>query len=91
MKRIVVLATALAGCATATGTPSALAACDAAAVQSLVGTPATAVVDAEVKRRAGAALVRRYATGAMLTMDYRADRLNIESDAAGTIVKLSCG
>lgn len=96
MKRILILATALAGCASDRGTPSprpapAPATCDAAAMQSLVGTPAAAIVDAEAKRQTGAALVRRYTTGAMLTMDFRADRLNIESDAAGMVVKVSCG
>jgi hypothetical protein len=93
MKAIIAAAVMLAGCTTmgdvAPATP-APAACDAAAVQDLLGKSA-ARVQAEAKRRAGAALVRTYESGSPVTMDYRADRLNIETDANGAIVKLSCG
>ena len=64
--------------------------CDADQVQRFVGQPADAA-QAEAQRLSGARSVRRYATGDMLTMDYRADRLNIETDATGRIVKLTCG
>ena len=64
--------------------------CDANAAQGLVGRPADASV-AEAQRLSGAATVRRYRTGDAVTMDFRADRLNVETDAAGAIVKLSCG
>ena len=64
--------------------------CDAAAVQRFVGQTAdTAAPDA--LRLSGAKSLRRYATGDMVTMDYRADRLNVEHNADGRIVKLTCG
>lgn len=98
MKALVVTAmVALAGCTTggAAGDPAPVAqssggSCNAAAVQDLVGKPA-AENAADAQRRAGAATTRRYESGSAVTMDYRADRLNIETDAAGAIVKLSCG
>jgi hypothetical protein len=95
MKAIVLTALALAGCAAApndvASAPAPVeATCNAATVQDLVGKPATAAQD-DAKRRSGAASVRAYPSGAALTMDYRAERLNIETDASGTIVKLSCG
>jgi len=94
MKAIVAAGLALSACAgtndaPATGTPSAQG-CNAAAVQDLVGKP-LAANETDAKRRAGAAAVRSYVTGAALTMDFREDRLNVETDAGGTIVKLSCG
>lgn len=64
--------------------------CDAGAAAALVGRAADASL-AEAQRLSGARTVRRYATGDAVTMDYRADRLNVETDAGGTIVKLSCG
>lgn len=64
--------------------------CDANPAQALVGQRADKAGD-EAKRLSGARLVRRYVTGAILTMDFRADRLNIETDANGVIVKLTCG
>jgi hypothetical protein len=87
---------ALAGCTTTGGALDPVsavlpldAACNAAAVQDLVG-KAAATNAAHAKRRAGAATTRSYVSGSAATMDYRADRLNIETDAAGVIVKLSC-
>ncbi|NTS64431.1 hypothetical protein HRV97_04580 [Sphingomonas sp. HHU CXW] len=64
--------------------------CDAAAVQQFVGQTADTAAPTAL-RLTGAKTLRRYATGDMLTMDYRADRLNIETDANGRIVKLTCG
>ncbi|WP_294358794.1 I78 family peptidase inhibitor [uncultured Sphingomonas sp.] len=64
--------------------------CNAEAVQRFLGQPAD-TAQAESQRLSGARTVRRYATGDMLTMDYRVDRLNIEIDAGGRIVKLTCG
>ena len=64
--------------------------CDAAAVQHLVGAAADTTAP-EALRLSGARTLRRYVTGDMLTMDYRADRLNVETDATGKIVKLTCG
>ena len=93
MKAVVLVAMAVAGCTTmdrASNGDVAGDTCNAAAVQDLVGKP-VGTSEADAKRRTGAAVVRSYVTGAALTMDYRADRLNIETDAAGTILKLSCG
>ena len=64
--------------------------CDANPAQALIGQRADAVAD-KAKRLSGARSVRRYVTGAILTMDFRADRLNVETDAGGVIVKLTCG
>lgn len=93
MKAILAAAVALAGCTAADQAPPAEnlpAACDAAAVQDLIGKPLGAH-EAEAKQRAGARVVRSYPSGSALTMDFRPDRLNIETDTAGAIVKLSCG
>lgn len=88
------LAAMLAGCTT---TPTAApdksvpgVQCDATAVQDFVGRPADMVVE-EAQRRSGARTVRRYRSGDPVTMDFRSDRLNIETDGNGRIVKLSCG
>lgn len=88
-RAVAIVALSLAGCATAPAAP-VVAQCDAAPVQALVGRPAAAIAD-EARRRSGAGIVRRYTTGDALTRDYRIDRLNIESDTAGTVVALTCG
>lgn len=38
-----------------------------------------------------AKLVRIIPPGTAITMDYRAERLNVETDAAGVITRLYCG
>ena len=64
--------------------------CDANAVQSLVGQMVVDVT-AAAQKRSGARLVRSYRSGDVMTMDFRPDRLNIERDASGKVVKFSCG
>ena len=95
-----VVQVALAGCAPKVAAPVAATPeagaeapgtrCDAGAAAALVGRQADAS-EAEAQRLSGARTVRRYTTGVAVTMDYRPDRLNVETNADGTIVKLSCG
>ena len=96
MRRATLAALPLLAACASQGTPPAAempapgTQCNANAAQGLVGRPADAAV-AEAQRLSGARTVRRYASGDAVTMDFRAGRLNVETDAAGTIVKLSCG
>jgi hypothetical protein len=48
-------------------------------------------VEAEALRLSGAGTVRWIPMGAMVTMDYRADRLNLRLDRKGRILGVSCG
>jgi hypothetical protein len=66
-------------------------ACNAGPVQQFVGRPGSAKVVASAKRSAGARTVRRITPGMMVTMDFRADRLNVYVDAQGRVERLSCG
>ncbi|MDR6788555.1 hypothetical protein J2Y58_001915 [Sphingomonas sp. BE138] len=64
--------------------------CDANTLEPLVGRPA-AQVTGEAQRLSGARTVRGYATSDAVTMDFRPDRLNVERDAAGKVVRFTCG
>lgn len=101
MKAIAVLALATAAC-THTPAPQAsspapagpaampMAQCDAGKIEALLGTRFSAPVQAGAQRRSGARTVRVIRPGMAVTMDYRADRLNIQLDEAGTITQLRC-
>lgn len=65
--------------------------CNAAPAQPLVGRQATGEVGAEALRLSGARTIRWMPPGAVVTMDYREDRLNIELDAGNRIARLRCG
>ena len=66
--------------------------CNAAAAQSFVGKEATEATVADAQRAAGAkGDVRVIKPGQAVTMDYRADRLNVEVDARNAIVRITCG
>lgn len=81
---LVVAATASVGCTPVAQQPSAQE-CSPLAWTSLVGTPVAAIsLPAGLDHRI-------YARGGMVTSDYRENRLNIVTDAAGTIVEVSCG
>jgi hypothetical protein len=79
-----VLVMALAGC---TGEEAPRGdACGAAGMQDLVGQGRDAL--AAMTLPAGTRVIE---PGTKVTRDYRADRLNIEIDAAGVIVRVACG
>jgi hypothetical protein len=64
------------------------------AIPAIVATPATPrrwPAEREALRLSGAGIVRWIAKGAMVTMDYRPDRLDLRLDGKGRIVKVECG
>jgi peptidase inhibitor I78 family protein len=65
--------------------------CDAAPAQGLVGKARSRAVAAEAKRLSGARALRWIPEGAMVTMDYREDRLNLHLDGRNKVVKIACG
>lgn len=66
-------------------------ACDATAIQPLIGQEATTDLGAEAMRGSRARTVRWIRPGTAVTMDYRNDRLNIEVDAQNRVTALRCG
>ena len=66
-------------------------ACDAAAAQGLVGQAATSALAADAQRLAGAGTMRWLRPGQMVTMEYRADRLNIQIDEQNRVIAVRCG
>lgn len=61
------------------------ATCAASKYSAVVGTPADSA------DFSGEKLVRIIAPGTAVTMDYRADRLNVETDATGIVTRVYCG
>lgn len=95
MIRLLTLAAVLplAACAT-TSKPeevSDLIGCGETQVADLVGKPWTEALRAPTLKRTGARAIRVIAPGDAVTMDYRTDRLNIETDAAGRVARIKCG
>jgi hypothetical protein len=67
------------------------AGCDAARARAVVGRQRSPALGAEAQRLSGAASLRWIEPDSMVTMDYRADRLNIEVDAKGKVTAVRCG
>lgn len=65
--------------------------CKADAAQGFVGRNASEAVVKEAVRASGAKTARVIPHDGMVTMDYRGDRLNIQLDAQGKIVGITCG
>ena len=66
--------------------------CDATAAQPFVGRHATQTTLAEAQAAAGATgTLRVIEPGQPVTMDFRADRLNVEVDDGNAIVRITCG
>lgn len=66
-------------------------ACNADAVQGLVGQDATSATVEQAVKDSGAAISRVLKPGDAATMDFRPDRLDIATDDKGTIQSLRCG
>lgn len=87
----------LAGCTNTTpaAQPPALADCGASVLQDQIGKPVTgkSAADAQVGGQPVRSkdVVRIYLSGSPVTMDFNEDRLNLETDAAGKLVKATCG
>jgi hypothetical protein len=77
---VAVSLTLLAGCETTTVAGGGH--CDAKHVQNFVGV---------LFRRSSAKALRWIAPGMMVTMDYRADRLNIRTDVRNFVTAIDCG
>lgn len=92
---IVVLALAGAGCSYGpppqSTPPPGDGACNAAPAQGLVGRPAGAGLAEEARRLSGARVWRWLRPGQIVTMEYRADRLNLHLDAQDKVARIVCG
>lgn len=89
MKKLVVLAVALAGCVTEGPDGGALPdgdACGASALQGLIGQPRSVLAAMTLPEP-----TRVIEPGMAVTMDYSPARLNIELDDAGRITRVACG
>lgn len=73
------------------GFPPRLAQCQPDAGQAFLGQVASEDVIAKVMAATGASSVRVIKPGMAVTMDFRDDRLNLDVDADGVIVKVHCG
>ena len=92
--KVLPVALLLAGCAATTETPPTAAGsakCDAAPLKAMIGQPATAELAAEALRLSGSRTLRWKPPGAVVTMDYRLDRLNVSLDAQNKITSFDCG
>ena len=92
--------TALLGCATPTS-PAAGAGrvpagpsggiCNAQGAQFAIGKAPGASVVEQARQRSGAYMARVLRPGQMVTMEFNAQRLNLDLDAAGVITRARCG
>ncbi len=91
--RIVGIAALLcAGCATAPPVEAGGGGkCDASKAQALIGRMQSEKTDSEALRLSGARSLRWIAPGTAVTMDYRADRLNLHVNSTGKVTKVDCG
>ena len=65
--------------------------CEASAANGLIGREASQELAAEALRLTGARGVRWKPPGAIVTMDYRPDRLNISLDERNVVTAFDCG
>ena len=65
--------------------------CHADRVQDLIGQPRSDAIGEKARAKAGAGVIRWIPMGAMVTMDYRFDRLDLRLGADGRITAISCG
>ncbi len=90
---IAAMATALAGCTMVDAEPAPgppKGECDATKAEAFIGRDGAAVAE-QARAAAGAKAVRVIGPNQAVTMDFRPDRLNLETDGAGRLAKARCG
>ena len=65
--------------------------CDASKARALVGKARSRTVGAKALHLSKARSLRWIPEGAIVTMDYREDRLNLHLDRRGRIARIDCG
>ena len=65
--------------------------CNAAAAQFALGGSATAALVEEARKRSGALMARTIGPGQAVTMEYNGQRLNLDVNAANTVMNRRCG
>ena len=70
--------------------PGPGAVCDAAGAAFAIGAAATPILIEQARIGASASTVRVIWPGDLVTLDYHTDRLNIELDAVGQAVAVTC-
>jgi hypothetical protein len=65
--------------------------CDAAGTEQFIGQPATTSTGAAIERATNAAVLRWAPPGAMLTMDFREDRVTVYFGPDKKVTKINCG
>lgn len=87
---------AVSACATAAAEPIPVRGetpgrtCSDSSLRQFVGQPATAELGAAMVRESNAAVLRWVPHGAMITMEYRSDRLTVYLDANNRVERISC-
>lgn len=89
MRKTVAIALLASGCATAPSSNTAT--CNADKAQALIGRPWSDELQPQALKLSGARTLRPIPPGTAVTMDYRADRLNVEIDAGGKVTAVRCG
>jgi hypothetical protein len=92
VKRILLAAIALGGCAPVAplpGLPSGK--CSTSTLGNLIGQPATASLTARAKHRSGASMARTLRPGQIVTMEYLDGRLNVNVDKHNRVKSFACG
>lgn len=65
--------------------------CNADVVQDMLGQHVTPQLTKQIKEKAGAKSVRVLGPADPMTMDYKSSRLNIDTDEAEVIDRITCG
>jgi hypothetical protein len=92
--KLLLAALALAGCSYGPppeSTPPPEGQCNAAPAQGLVGRPSSEALAEEAMELSGARVWRWLRPGQIVTMEFRADRLNIRLDARDRVEGIACG
>ena len=65
--------------------------CRSEGLNAFVGQTATAGIGSEILKKSGAKVLRWLKPGQIVTMEFRADRVNVKLDAQNKVEAVTCG